>query len=369
MGALAIYRMGYATARLIFNHGDWANIDIRLFHGLVQAWFGGDALSGSVYPPASYALLWPLLGWLEISPARWLWAITSVATLAWLALIVLREGRGTDGSQRWFLGLIPFAMYATSATIGNGQLALHLLAPLLAGILVLYARRGLGYELLAAGLILFSLVKPTVSAPFFWIVIFCMGSIRPAALVVGGYLGLTGLAALLRDPPLPTVVGESFDSGVEGVAIGSAEIGGGFANVHDWLTSLGLAEWNLAASLVMLVGLGWWTFRNRTLDPWLLMGVAALVSRFWAYHRLHDDLVILVPMITLFRIAQRSDSPQTATIAGLLLAATWAGSMVPAGLFFAPPPLGVLFEVGQTVIWASVLIYLLAFARTARVAA
>jgi hypothetical protein len=25
---------------------------------------------------ASYVILWPFLGWLEITPARWLWAVT-----------------------------------------------------------------------------------------------------------------------------------------------------------------------------------------------------------------------------------------------------------------------------------------------------
>ena len=363
MVAIALYRLGFASARLLFNYGDWANIDIRLFHGLVHAWFAGEPLRGSVYPPATYALLWPFLGWLEIESARWLWAMTSAGALGWLARIAVREGGPSDLPQRLFLGLIPFAMYATSATIGNGQLALHVMPPLIAGTLLVHRRRDFASDCVAAGFILLSLVKPTVSAPFFWVVVFCVGSVRPAAMVVGGYLGLTGLAALLRDPPLPTVVQESIDSGVEGLAIGSAELGGGFANLHDWLTALGLAEWNLAASLVSLGALGIWVFRHRGIDPWILLGVSALVSRFWAYHRLHDDLVIIVPMIALFRIAQHPGSGPTAGWAGILLIGTWAGSMVPAGLLFAPPPIDSLFEIGQTAVWASVLGYLLWFAR------
>jgi hypothetical protein len=41
---------------------------------------------------------------------------------------------------------------------------------------------------------------------------------------------------------------------------------------------------------------------------WLLLGVTALVARFWTYHRWYDDLLILLPMIALFRIAQQRPS-------------------------------------------------------------
>jgi len=353
MGALAAYRLGYAFARLLWNYGDWANVDIRFFHRLVHGWFAGQPIPGSVYPPA----------------ARWLWAVTSIAAVGWLTHLVVRQSGATRPLERWFVGLLPLSMYATSATIGNGQLAVHLLPALLAGTLLLAGKRGRGTDLLAALLILFALIKPTISAPFFWIVIFSFGSLGPAATVVAGYVGLTLLAALLRNPEVaPEIVKNSVEKGVEGVAIGSAEIGGGFANLHDWLTALGLERWNLAGSLAILLVFGFWAFRHRRIDLWVLLGVAALVSRFWAYHRLHDDLVILIPMITLFRIAQGRSSVggAAATGAGILLALAWLGSMAPAGLLFASPPLNLMFDAGQTVVWLCLLAFLIWVARRER---
>ena len=56
-------------------------IDLKLMHQLVHEWFAGRRVYGelktAVYPPATYVLLWPLVGWLDVGPARWLWGLTS----------------------------------------------------------------------------------------------------------------------------------------------------------------------------------------------------------------------------------------------------------------------------------------------------
>ena len=374
LAAGALYRLSFAFSRLWFDYLDWANVDLRFFHRLVGEWFAGETLSGSVYPPATYAMLWPLLGWLEVPGARLLWGATSIVLLAALALLIARDapaasrahGGAWAGRLSW--GLLPAAGYATSATIGNGQLGLHVMAPLLAGFALLArARPTWTSDLAAAVLILVSLSKPTISAPFFWIVIFAFGRWRPATLVAGGYAALSLFAAGLRAAALraevstAATIGESVASGVRGTAIGSKEAGGGYANVHDWLTALGLESFNLPISLLLLGVLGVWVFRHRRDDLWILLGVAALAGRFWAYHRLHDDLMILPAVVALFRIAvsARDDWRTGAFVLGALVA---AGSLVPAGLLFAPFPLGIVFDAIQTAVWGAALVFLVAWA-------
>jgi hypothetical protein len=127
---------------------------------------------------------------------------------------------------------------------------------------------------------------------------------------------------------------------------------------------LGLKNWIIPVTLLILAAQGLWTYRNRHGDIWLLIGVAALVARFWTYHRWYDDLLILLPMVALFRIAkQESSTNGRGVIAGVLLAITLLATLAPGGLYLFPPPLNSLYAVGQSMVWIVVLIFLLDQAR------
>src|SRR5215475_11010952 len=67
--------------KLLWEQPPWGAADLKMRYQEVQLWFSGNPVySGqaqamhAVYPPASYAMLWPLLGWLAFTPARGLWA-------------------------------------------------------------------------------------------------------------------------------------------------------------------------------------------------------------------------------------------------------------------------------------------------------
>ncbi|MGH7960477.1 MAG: glycosyltransferase 87 family protein, partial [Candidatus Binatia bacterium] len=163
-------------------------VDLRLRHVEVQRWFAGlpvySVLPSALYPPASYVILGPLLGWLALTPARWLWAVTTLVMLAWLVSLTIRASGAQTRLERVFVAFIPLSMYATGATIGNGQVIVHLLPLLVAGLLMLDDTQCAWREdVIAAVLILLALVKPSISAPFFWIVLFVPGRLRPALLV------------------------------------------------------------------------------------------------------------------------------------------------------------------------------------------
>jgi glycosyl transferase family 87 len=366
MTIAALVWLGYEFWRLlwystpIWHSSPVGAVDLMIRHKEVQLWFAGrpvySELPTAVYPPASYVMLWPLLGWLTITPARWFWAVTTVAALGWLIHLIVQESGADRPLERVFVALLPLALYPTGAAIGNGQLIVLLFPALVAGLVRLQRQRGWREDLLAASLILITLVKPSIAVPFFWIVLFVPGTLRPAVLVSLGYLVLTLFAASFQGSSLPTLLRGW-------LARTSMLAEQGDAGLHSVLAALRLGNWSLLASLLVLIALGVWIYRHRQRDLWLLLGVTAFVARFWTYHRWYDDLLILLPMIAFFRVAKQPSSGEGGVVAGVLLTATLLVMLAPGGLYLFPPPWNLLYETGQIIVWIIGLIVLLDLTR------
>ena len=132
----------------------------------------------------------------------------------------------------------------------------------------------------------------------------------------------------------------------------------GEANLQAWLANLGLKQWAFPAAALLLATLGVWTYLHRHADFWLLVGVTALAARLWTYHRWYDDLLILLPMVALFRIAKTGASDGSDILAGVLLAITVLAMLAPGGLFLFPSPWNTIYLAGQVVVWFAVLFFL-----------
>jgi len=138
----------------------------------------------------------------------------------------------------------------------------------------------------------------------------------------------------------------------------------GYANLHVWLTTVGLERWNFPASFLALMALGVWTYRHRNGDVWVALGVAGLVARCWTYHFSYDDLLIVLPVIALFRLATRSPSADGSdVVAGVLLATCTVVMLIPEMLRNSRPPWPLLFSLTHTMVWILMLIFLLEQAR------
>ena len=367
MTAIALVLLPYEFWRLVWDQGKTGAIDLASRYREVHMWFAGQSVYNQTirgtYPPASYVILWPFLDWLPYPLARVLWAATSAAALAWLVYLAVRESGASTRLESFLVGLIPMSMYATSFAIGGGRLVVHQLAPLTVGVLLLCREQARWRDdLLAALLILFALVKPSVAAPFFWIVLFVPGRLRPAILVAGGYAVLTLVAASFQGGEVISLLRDWTTVGTQAAEWASVFMDK--ASVHTLLFSLGLQHLDSLASLLVLTGLGIWIYLHRRVDIWLLLGVTALVARFWTYHAPYDDLLILLPMIALFRITVQS--PETdagAMVAGVLLACTMASTLAPGGRYLLPEPWNRAYVIGQVCVWLVVLGFLLYRAR------
>ena len=365
MALLAAAKLGDEMARLVWRSGSTAAIDLKWRYAEVQGWFHGvpvyRTMRAPTYPPASYALLWPFLGWMSWEAARWFWAATTVVALAALAWLVVRETGATGAWQRALAALLLLAMNQTGVVVGNGQLTFHVLAPLVAGLLLIHRGSETWAEDLAASACLtFAMVKLTLAAPFLWLVVFAPSAaaapqfwpwrLRPALLVAAGYALLTVFAASFQDASLLTQLREWM-----AVTRAVSDRLGDYADVNAWLTTAGLGRLTSFASVVIFVALGVWTYQHRRVDLWVRIGVIALVARFWAYHRLYDDVLVALAFVALFRIATPA--------ATALMATSMIFMLLPARLGTAPTPWHQLFELTHTVSWLGMLTFLVWWAR------
>lgn len=363
----AIIWLGYQFWRLIFFNGHMGAIDLKLRYEEIRLWAACkpvyECASTAAYPPASYVMLWPLIGWLKIQPVRWLWALTSMGSLYWLICIFLRESDATGPFERRFIALIPLATYGAGATIGNGQLIVPLMPALLSGLLLLREdKANWKNDLSAVCLLLFAFVKPSVAIPFFWIVLFVPGRVRPACLLVTGYLLLTLLASLINQTGPVSLIRSWIDLVINTAPLASVKFDK--ASIHALMFAIGHPELNPLASLLLLGGLGFWIFYNRRKNMWLLIGVTAFVARFWTYHGWYDDVLILLPMVTLFQIARRRmENSNHNIMAGFLFGLTLLSIMAPGGRYLFPWPWDIVYIFGQISVWLTVLLFLLMFAR------
>jgi hypothetical protein len=263
-----------------------------------------------------------------------------------------------------FIGLIPLCVYATGAALGNGQLIVYILPALISGLLLLCRNSSRPRnDLVGSFFVAAALVKPSVTAPFLWIVLFVPGRPRPALLTGFGYMGITALALFFQGGD-PWSLIEGFRKGVEQMLSNADALSYSHNNVQIWLACFGLGEWIPTASLVLFAGLGVWTYLYRRCDVWNLAAVAALVARFWTFHGWYDDLLVVVPLIALFRIAKSFGSQEGKDrLAGVLFAVTLLTLMAPGGLYLFPRPWNQVYVAGQAVVWVAVLIFLLMHAR------
>ena len=361
LGPLALLRLGRAFLRLLSDSGPLAAIDLRLRHEETLLWFsGGDVygLARVTYPPGTYAILFPALGWNDFNTARWLWAGLSLLLCAFLVRTVWRAAGAVNRAERTSWAFLVLAMASVSVTIGNGQMGLCILVVLLAAISridteirshagpLASAGRGFHHSLLAA-LLALALIKPTASLPFLWLFV-ALGAWRG---LIGGlllYSLLTLGAAGFQDGSLPGLV----SSWLEQSRLSQQEPG--YANLSSLLGTTFPPTGGLSLSLLAFLGAGAWVIVHRNGAPWALAGLLGIVARLWTYHRIYDDLLLIPAVIALYRHPGGAGGKWRQIL--LLLSLT--SLLAPGSLRLLPFPWGRIYEFWQVTVWLALLAFM-----------
>ena len=380
--------LGYESWRLLFQPRPLGAVDLFLRHAECVRWFEGEKIyrtrHDAVYPPASYLMLWPLLGWSSKGLVRVFWLVPTALSVVWICRLFVQHSGVRAAPLRRLLYVVPLASYPVGATVGNGQLSLLVVSSLLGGLMMLAEpQRSWRRDLAIAALVLAALVKPSVSAYFFWILLFVPGGFRPACVVVAAYVALTFGASLAQQQG-PIELLEAWmrraTGGVEwgatrgeGGIQSAAPAGGASArtafviksiNLHSLLSIAGLRQLISSASFALLALLGAWVFWNRRGHLLCLLGVSAIAARFCSYHGWYDDVMMLIPLAALLACSRAADSARSRRIATGLALALVLFLLAPGGIYALPPTLANTYVVVQAACWLAGLAFLAVMAST-----
>lgn len=383
----------YEFYRLLASSDELAAIDLIQRYEEVQTWFSGayvyELLDSAVYPPASYLMMWPFMGFTSWELTRWIWALTSIFLTAFLTKELLKSHSVHKFSERIFWGLFICAHYSTGITIGNGQLTNHIMAALAAALIFLKREETSWKQSLFVGFFAaLSLIKPTVSVPFMWMILFVSKNIYPA-LFTGLIYTLSALfSSLFQQGGLFQLHLDWLSLGVSGAAWSSTASSSegaldtltqfsnaivdsqsnprdfllgdiGYGDIHSILGAFDGSHWALPSSLILLFVLGLWIYLHRNCSVWTLMGTAAIFSRIWTYHRVYDDMLIIFAIFAIVSILQQRTYPNLFKVGKRLLFVLVIASLVPSSLRLLPFPLDLIFKLGQLSLWMLTLLYLL----------
>lgn len=354
---LVALRWPFQLHRLLVEPGFGGAIDLILYREFTLAWLGGEVPSDA-NPPATYLLLWPFVGWLSVGAARAFWLLHGIAALVGLAVLAARAVPTRRPLDVAFLVLFLLASYAPPITVGNGQWTFHVLLAVSAACLLLESRPAAwSRDAAAAGLLAFGLAKFHLTLPFWWVAATRKGGLRAVTLAAIGYTLVSLAATTFQETGLLVELLGWIERGAR-----ASRWPQSYSNVHAWLGAAGIegVVWVGAASITVLGLLGGWTYVHRRADLWTLLGVTAVVTRFWTYHRPYDDVLFLFPLVALVRLGWRGDRP-----ALLAAGALWTVMMIPGWALTSGWAIGTALRTGQTIVWLAVLGLLAHRAQTA----
>ena len=366
LALLAAERLTEGFHALLVANDPHAAMDLLSRRAEVRAWFSGEPVYGHIesarYPPATYAMLWPLLAWTTPMAARYLWAVVLIASSVALIALLLRAAEARSVETRTLVVLTVASSQALSYSLAVGQLTVPTVALALAGVVLACRRPSSAVRQAGAALLLLSaLVKPTLTAPLFWVALLAAANPAAGLAAGGGYAVVTLVAARFQALPLPALI----DAWL--AANRTAGNSRGYGNLESWLRGSGVDSWIPAVSLLLLAALGGWMWRHRSRDPWWLMAVCAVVARVWTYHQLYDDILVLVPMAYLLRIVgDETHSPRRRVAAGAALLFAWVLFIAPARFLLLPITAEGVLDGLRTASWLLMLGVVLAVGKPSR---
>ena len=297
---------------------------------------------GGGYPPWAYftaLFLVPAINW---PVTKLFFAILNAFSLGIMAWFTYRVTRPYGRLPA--LGLLTsiLAMGSNSYTLGAGQYGLVVNAMIAGMARCLTAERPVGAGMLYG----LSLVKPSISAPFFFVLVDQRRWSAITAAIV--YIATASVAiwAITGTDPMTMLV-QMLDRRRAGGLLGMGSHGpvdiALLAGISEPIALIVTAITGLVVSFLVM-----WAFRKSHLI--ILLGTASVLGYLWTVHRTYDDVMLAFLLIAIGHLALRESTLSSGTVFALVAISLWL-----------PPSASVIPYIGysQLIIWIFSLVYLL----------
>jgi len=296
------------------------------------------------YPPWAYftGLLLVSAPW---PAAYWWYLLVSVASALTLSLWIWKDAANLPGTFRLLLIGAVLAAASLRTTLRFGQYGLIVSASLAAALLAMRDKRSIWAGILFA----IAMTKPTMAAPFLLIPL--VRRDWKAIVVATGYLIGGSLFVWAYTGTDPVSMLKSMVAATNDVWLVTG------ANPIRWLRDAGMNV-QMAVKLCAVIGIGaalvlMHRFRDAPLD--VLFAIAAVVSRFWTYHKSYDDVILIFVLVPVARAAFERHRAALWLVLMLLGVSLWVPSRL--------EKTNVVFHAFQCATWIGSLVVLLWSAR------
>lgn len=244
-----------------------------------------------MYPPWAFFTNFLVFPPLSVQHTRWYYALLDTISLVVLGVFSYQIGQPYGKLKAWFSVVTCFSISGLSNPLGIGQYGIIINALLIGMFWLIQKHR----DILAGLLFGLALVKPNISALFFFILIIRQRYV--AVIACFFYISFASLAIWMLTKVSPFYM-------LAKMITASKYFGGsGYSGVNV-LINFGL-ETTIATvllALVMTVTLVAILYVCRHYSLLTLFATAAVLGRIWTYHRAYDNVMLIFLLLALLKM-------------------------------------------------------------------
>ncbi|MBD2279240.1 MAG: DUF2029 domain-containing protein [Dolichospermum sp. DEX189] len=266
------------------------------------------AITSGGYPPWAFFSGFIFFPPISFDLTRWYHGFLNTISLVILAIFAYQIGKPYGNLKAWFTVVACLSVSSHATTLGVGQYGIIINA-LLIGVFWLLQK---GRNFLAGVLLGFALLKPSISALYFFILV--IRKRVDSVFACGLYIVISSSIIGVITQVSPIYMIEKM------IKVSKYYVNSGYSGINI-LTNLGI---NPATATILLAIVGtaivislFYLFKDYSLL--FLFAIASVIGRLWTYHLIYDNVMLIFLLLALINLTFNQSNKSNILILTLVL--------------------------------------------------